>query len=117
MHPVLKLLQAVSVVFVLVASVQSNYLQLLPTGTTSIVQAPSLPINPVHPRFYEYVLQADNTFTQPFLVVIHPIKKNLQSSFVDVVVGASVHTKGLHAIYPAVQGPSLPIIPEHPAIV
>ena len=55
--------------------------------------------------------------TQPFLVVIHPIKKNLQSSFVDDIVGASVHTTGLHVIYPAVQGPSLPIIPEHSAIV
>ena len=86
-----------------------------------MVQAPSLPINPVHPRVYAYELQADNVLIHPLPVVTHPDRKVLHAVFVFVVVGASVHANGLQAVAPlpllAVQAPSLPIIPVHPAAI
>ena len=88
----------------------------------SFVQLPSLPINPEHPRVYAYELHADKALTQPLPVVTHPARKVLHAGLVSVVeVGASEHARGLHAVDPvavfAVHGPSLPIIPVHPAAI
>ena len=52
---------------------------------------PSVPINPVHPRVYEYVLHAANVATQPLPDVTQPVLKLLQAAFVDKVVAASEH--------------------------
>ena len=113
--------QAASVDVLAGASVQSNALQLTAPAVVSVVQAPSLPTNPVHPSVWAYELQADSTETQPFPVVTHPDKNVLQAVFVAVVVGASVHANGLQAVDPAavfaVHAPSLPIIPVHPAAI
>lgn len=67
-----------------------------------------------------YVEHAESVETQPFPVVTHPVKNVMHAAVVAVVVGASVHTKGLHTVDPAavfaVHGPSDPIIPEQPAV-
>lgn len=100
---------------------QANALQFNAPAVVSVVQAPSDPINPVHPSVYKYEEQADSVLTHPFPVVTHPERNVLQAVFVAVVAGASVHAKGLHAVAPvpvlAVQKPSLPIIPVHPAAI
>ena len=120
-HPVLKVLQAASVVVLAGASVQANALQFNAPAVVSAVQAPSLPINPVHTSVYAYEEHADKTLTHPFPVVTHPERNVLQAVFVAVVAGASVQANGLHAVAPvpvlAVQAPSLPIIPVHPAAI
>lgn len=103
------------------ASVQAIALQFFSPVVIFAVQAPSLPINPVHPSIYAYEEQADKVLTQPFPIVTHPERNVLHSVVVDVVVGASVHAIGLHAVAPAivlaVQAPSLPIFPVHPAAI
>ena len=115
------MLHAASVVVLAGASVQSVALQLAAPAVVSVTQAPSLPINPVHPSVYAYELHADNVLTQPFPVVTHPDRNVLHAVFDAVVAGASVHTNGLQAVAPdpvlAVQAPSLPIIPVHPAAI
>ena len=56
---------------------------------------------------------------QPLPVVKQPARKIEHAELVDIVVGASVQTKGLHTDDPPVvlfvHGPSEPIIPVHPA--
>ena len=67
------------------------------------------------------MLHADNDETHPFPLVTHPERKVEQARFVVIVVAASVQTRGLHTVDPAavlvVQGPSEPIIPEHPLAI
>ena len=59
--------------------------------------------------------------THPLPVVTQPDKNNPQAAIVDVAIGASVHAIGLQAVEPeivlAIQPPSLPIIPVHPAAI
>ena len=100
---------------------QAVALQFNAPAVVSVVQAPSLPINPVHPSVYAYELHAYGVLTHPFPVVTHPERNVLHAAFVAAVAGASVHANGLHAVAPApvlaVQAPSLPIIPVHPAAI
>ena len=114
-------MHAASVVVLAGASVQSIALQFCAPAVVSMVHVPSLPINPVHPNVYAYEEHANKVLTQPFPEVTHPERNVLQAVFVAVVAGASVHANGLHAVAPvpvfAVQAPSLPIIPVHPAAI
>ena len=120
-HPVLKVLHAASVVVLAGASVQAIALQFCAPAVVSVVHAPSLPINPVHTSVYWYVEHADSVLTQPFPVVRHPERNAPHAVFDVAVVGASVQAKGLQVVAPvpvlAVQAPSLPIIPVHPAAI
>ena len=59
-------------------------------------QGPSEPINPIHPRVYEYSEHYFNKMEHPFPVVMQPTIQLLHNIFVFKSNGASEQVKSKH---------------------